>query len=224
MAAEKEQVTALAWLAHNSNWLTVPGGIATGSATAMLNSGNRQLLTDISNLYADYKRGEITRTAYHARRTAKLDQFRRNIGPLFERLLYPKKGVHGAMRQGIRLLPPQISQTEVARLRRIAGHAARGGVVLTGIGVAAGCVEIAHARSLQERNEIFVETVASTAAGFVAGLFIVSSPIGWGTAIVLAIGSSAVSYGAGKFASTAYNLWDDGVDLVNGTGLGKICR
>ena len=222
-AAERERVTTLAWLAHNSNWLTVPGGIASGAATSLLNAGNRQLLLDIGDLYADFKQGRITRTAYKGQRAAKLAQFRSNIGPL-ERLLYPKKGVIGAMRQGINLLPPEISRVEVARLKRLSGHASRGGLVLTGIGLTAGCIAIAHTANTREKNEIFVETVASTSVGLAVGVFLVSNPIGWGAAIVLAVGSAVASYKAGRYAASAYSVWEDPVDFVTAMGVSKICR
>jgi len=226
-AAERERVTALAWLARNSNWLTVPGSVAAGTATSILHAGNRQLLIDIGELYADYKQGRITRTAYRAQRAAKLAQFKSNIGP-FERLLYPKKGVVGAMRQGIRLLPPDISLTEVARLKRLAGFATTGGVILTGVGITAGCISIANTVDRREKNEIFVETIASTTAGMflgtALGVFLVSNPLGWGTALLLAMGSAAASWGAGKGATYAYDKLGNQVDFVNGFGVDKICR
>jgi len=63
--------------------------------------------------------------------------------------------------------------------RAISKH---GGIVLTGVGLTAACMQIANA---QEKNEIFVETIASTIAGvglgFAIGVFLISNPIGWGT-------------------------------------------
>jgi hypothetical protein len=225
---EKERVTALAWLARNSSWLTTPGSVATGTASALLSPGNRQLLTDLGDLHADYKTKRLTRTAYHARRTEKIDLFRRNIGPLFERMLYPKSDVRGAMRQGINLLPPEITSREVARLMRLARHAVKGGVLLTGIGVTAACLEIAHTVDRTEKNEIFIDTVASTLVGsgfgIVVGIFLVSNPVGWGTAVLLAVGGSVASWGAGKFAHYVYDKHGNEIDFVSGLGIDKVCR
>lgn len=93
------------------------------------------------------------------------------------------------------------------RLKRLASYGQHGGYVLAGVGVAASCMQIADEESRQQKNEIFVESVTSTAiglaAGYAIGLFLVSNPVGWGTALVLAAGSAAVSYGSGKFARKA---------------------
>lgn len=51
-----------------------------------------------------------------------------------------------------------------------------------------------------------------------------SNPVGWGTALVLAAGSAAVSYGMGKGARMAYTLSGTEVDLVSGSGVDNICR
>lgn len=181
-------------------------------------------MKDIGDLYADYKTGKISRSTYFTRRAAKLDQFRRNIGPLFERMLYPDKGVSSAMRGRKNLLPNSLMAAEAARLQRIAKYAARGGVVLSGIGVTSACIQIAQTVGTKEKNEIFVDTIVSTSAGFLVGLFVVSNPIGWGSAIVLATGGALGSYLAGKLAAGAYDLWGNNIDLVSGAGVNRICR
>jgi hypothetical protein len=224
---EKERVAALAWLAHNSNWLTIPGSVATGTVSGLLSPGNQQLLKDIGDLYAEYKAGQFSKATYQARRTQKIEQFKRNIG-LFERLLYPNKGVSGSMRGNRNLLPPRLAESEVARLAHIGKYAARGGVVLTGVGVTAACMQIAHTVDPKEKNGIFVETVMSTAVGaglgILIGAFLVSNPIGWGTALVLVTGSSVTSWAMGSVARKGYNLWLEDVDFVTGTGLDRVCR
>ena len=84
------------------------------------------------------------------------------------------------------------------------------------------------AQLLLEKNEIFVETVASTAVGFgsslLVGLFLVSNPVGWGTALVLATGTVALSYASGKGARAAYDQYGSRIDLVSGTGVDSVCR
>jgi hypothetical protein len=113
-------------------------------------------------------------------------------------------------------------------LKKLAAVAKHGGIVLTGVGVAASCMQIADADTTKEKNEIFVETVASTAVGFgsslLVGLFLVSNPVGWGTALVLATGTVALSYASGKGARVAYDQYGSRIDLVSGTGVDSVCR
>ena len=89
-------------------------------------------------------------------------------------------------------------------------------------------MQIANSQNSHEKNEIFVETIASTATSFgasaVFGLFLVSNPIGWGTALVLAAGSAALSYGSGKLARYTYDTVSSQIDFVSGSGIGRICK
>jgi len=225
--SEREQVAALAWLAENTSWLTIPGSIAASAGSNLLNHGNRQLLADIGDLYAEYKADRISKSTYHARRAAKIAEFRRNIGP-FEKLLYPRKGVAGAMRGNRGLLPSTLSKTQVTYLRRMAGYAKNGGIVLTGVGVTAACAQIARTVDQKEKNEIFIETLASTLTGWGAGLAIslllYSNPVGWGTALVLAIGSTTGSWAIGKGSAMLYDVFGNQVDLVRGLAVDKVCK
>jgi len=103
-----------------------------------------------------------------------------------------------------------------------------GGIVLVGVGLTASCMQIAKTQNSHEKNEIFVETIASTTVGIgigaVVGLFLVSNPIGWGTAIVLAVGSAALSYGAGRVARYSYDKSGSKIDFVSGSVIGSVCQ
>jgi len=96
-----------------------------------------------------------------------------------------------------------------------------------GVGVTAACLQIASTTDIKEKNEIFVETVTSTSVGAIAGgiigIFLVSNPITWGAALVLAVGSTAASYALGKFARGAYDAYGE-IDFVAGTGVDRICK
>ena len=152
-----------------------------------------------------------------------------NIGP-FEKWLFGKH----TTRESIRIarsggIPATVNITRnVNKLNRLATLSKAGGIVLVGVGLTASCVQIANTQNIHEKNEIFVETIASTltgvATGFAVGLFLISNPIGWGTAIVLAAGSTALSYGAGKGASYTYDISGTKIDFVSGSGIGNICR
>jgi len=107
-------------------------------------------------------------------------------------------------------------------LKRLGAMSKHGSIALAGVGVTAACMQIASTTDTKEKNEIFVETITSTAVGTilgsgVIGLFLISNPIGWGTAIVLAVGSVAASYGLGKLARIAYDTHGE-IDFVTGMG------
>jgi len=114
------------------------------------------------------------------------------------------------------------------KLTKLASYGKYGGYILAGVGLAAGCVQIANEDNQQKKNEIFVETIASTTVGVVVGwavgVFLVSNPVGWGTALVLAAGTAAVIYIAGEFAQSVYTTKGSKVDLVTGLGVNSICR
>src|SRR5690554_5056794 len=61
------------------------------------------------------------------------------------------------------------------------------------------------------------------AAGVVVGIFLVSNPVGWGTALVLAAGSAAASYGTGVAAKKFYTLKGNELDIVSGLGVDSVC-
>lgn len=219
----------LSWLAHNSNYLVIPGSIVAGTQGNLLSGGNIRLLEQVGDLYAQYKSGGITQNQYEYRRRLLLNQFKNNIGP-FERFLFGSKTTHEAIRIARAGGVPATANIDhhVDHLKRLASYGKYGGYVLTGVGVAASCMQIADTEDRQKKNEIFVETVASTsvglAAGFAVTLFLVSNPVGWGTALVIAAGSAAVSYGSGFLARTAYTTFGKEVDFVSGAGVDSVCR
>src|SRR5690625_6129057 len=72
----------LSWLAERSNHLVIPGSVALGAQTNLLSPGNVRLIEQVSDLYADYKAGLITKGQYDYRRKQSLDRLRQNIGHL----------------------------------------------------------------------------------------------------------------------------------------------
>ncbi|MCF6336995.1 MAG: LysM domain-containing protein [Gammaproteobacteria bacterium] len=225
-----ENFWALAWLEQNSNFLTIPGGIATGAAGNLLSPGNVNLINEISDHYADYKLEKITKAQYDYRRKQALDQLKKNVGPI-EKLLFGNHTTHESIRiaraGGI---PATAHITQHAdRLKNMAAASKGAGIVLIGVGLTAACMKIASTTDTKEKNEIFVETITSTVmgvgSGYVVGAFLVSNPIGWGAAILLAAGSVALSYGSGKGASfLAYDVFGMEVDLVSGSGIDRVCQ
>ncbi len=113
------------------------------------------------------------------------------------------------------------------RLKNLATISKAGGFALVGVGLTSACMQIANTTDIEKKNDIFVETITNTTVGvtggFIIGLFLVSNPIGWGTAIVLAVGSTAASFGLGKLIRNTYDLLGP-IDFVTGTGVGRICK
>jgi len=227
--ADTDSYWALSWLEENSNFLTIPGSIVLGAKGNLVSPGNLSLLTDVSDLYADYKNGIITKGQYDYRRALTLTKLRENVGPM-EKFLFGNKTTHQSIRiaRGGGIPATAHIEKHAVRLNNLAKVSKVGGVVLIGVGLTASCIQIANTKNSEEKNEIFVETVASTSigvvAGFAVGLFLVSNPIGWGTALVLAAGSAAISYGSGKTARYAYDKFGNKIDFVSGSGVDNICQ
>jgi hypothetical protein len=224
--AERRQMWAMAW-AERSGLLLAPGAVAMGTAANLLSEGNLALLRQVGDEYAAYKAsgGRITKGQYDHRRRVLVRQFADHAGPM-EKLLFggarTQEEIRIARAGGV---PYDANiQRQVGRLRGLAKAAGAGGIVLTGVGVAAGCLQIAGTTDQQKRNEIFVETVVSGVIGIGLGFFIVSNPIGWGTALLLATGSAALSYTTGRAAAIGYTAYLEEVDLVSGVGLDRVCR
>lgn len=219
----------LSWLAEHSNHLVIPGSIAMGTQANLLSLGNIRLIEEISDLYAQYRNGQLTKGQYDYQRKLRLDRLRSNIGPM-ERLLFGNQTPHQTVRiaRGGGVPATQNITRQADRLKRLATYGRNSGYLLGGVGVAASCMQIADTDSRQEKNEIFVETIASTSVGLIASaavtLFLVSNPIGWGTAFVLATGTAAISYGAGRYARRSYTASGIEVDFVSGLGVDSVCR
>lgn len=202
-----------------------------GSASNLLSKGNTALLDEVNQLYADYKssKGNITKGQYDYKRKQLLDTFKRNIGPA-ERLLFGNKTTHETIRIARSgALPASTKIThQISRLNHFASLAKGGGIVLTAVGAGVSCRQIANAQSQHEKNGIFAESVASISvgSGLAAGIgvFLVSNPIGWGTALVLAVGTTAIGFASGKGARYAYNSEFKHVDLVKATHIDQVCK
>jgi hypothetical protein len=151
------------------------------------------------DLYAQDKFGGISKNQYDCQRRLLLNQFKNNIGP-FERWLFGNKTSHEAIRiaRGGGIPATKNITDQAARLKRLATYGKHGGYVpSTSIGLA---------------------------AGYAITLFLVSNPVGWGTALVLAAGSAAFSFGSGYLAKKAYTALGSEVDFVSGAGVDSICR
>lgn len=209
--------------------LTLTGTSTPLSATNALLQSNIKPLEEIAEAYGDYRAGKITKGQYDYARRKRITAFRNNIGS-GERLLFGNKRANQVLRMrpggGIRATQPMLAQ--VGRLSKISKYAARGGIILTGVSLAASCHQISHTPDSVERNKIAVEAIAGTAAGFLTGIavsvFLVSNPVGWGVAVAIGVGSAATGYFAGQAAGTIYDQNFRHVPVVETLFIDRICH
>ena len=147
-----ENFWALSWLEQNSNYLTIPGGIAMTANENLLSGGNLSLINSVSDNFANYKSGIITKGQYDYRRKVALDKFKQNIGPM-EKFLFGKNTTHETIRIARTGGVPatQHITRNANRINRLASLAKGGGIVLTGVGVAASCMQIANSQNSHEK-------------------------------------------------------------------------
>ncbi|MFN3417316.1 MAG: hypothetical protein ACK4ZD_13495 [Caldimonas sp.] len=202
-----------------------------GTAANLLSEGNLALLRQVGEEYAAYKAsgGRITKGQYDHRRRVLVRQFAENMGPV-ERWLFRGASTQEAVRIARAGGVPYDHhiQQHSGRLRGLAKAAGVGGILLTGVGLTAACVQIAHTVDRNEKNQIFVETVSSTVfsgvGGLVVGLYLVSNPVGWGTALVLAATLAGSSALVGEGFRALYDHREKQLDLVDSSGIEALCK
>lgn len=199
-------------------------GILLGSQ----DKGNVALLKQVSDAYQSYKSGNLSKGQYDYRRKQLLEKAAKNLGPT-EKLLFKGKTAKEAMRinraKGVR--PTAALHQNTQRLSTISKVAARGRTVLTAVNVGMACHQIANAKTDAKKNEILVETAASTVVGVLGGaavsFFVVATPVGWVAALVLGATTSALSYVSGKSALQYYQMSYGESDLASLTGVSQFC-
>jgi len=193
-------------------------------------SSNLPSLKDIPKKYEQYKAGKISRGQYDYFRQRQLKHYTNNIGPMIKHSVYGSQTPQQVIRidRGKNLIKSTVSmQQHMNKLTKIAKVASKGSIVLVGVGLAASCVQITNTKTRLEKNEIAVETIASTGVGaglgIVASVFLLSNPVGW--TVILAVGAATAlaSVGAGKGFGYLYKTRASHIDLVDELGIDKIC-
>ena len=226
---EQEAFWALAWLDENYGIASTTTAAGFNAFGGLVSQAHNAFLVEVKHLYHQYKRGELTKGAYSGRRIKALETYAQKLGP-FEKLLFKGQTAREAIRiTRSKAMPATgVIDAHLERLSGMAKVASRGGVVLSVAGVGMGCYQIANASTRQEKNEIFVETLGSTAIGAVTGalltLVLFSNPVGWGVALMLGSAAAITSYGAGKGAASLYKNQFRQHDLVDATGVDRLCR
>jgi len=225
-------------LADPSFWVA-SGATVAGSASAVLNDETLRLMRQLLELDAKYiaagagKAPVDLKREYKAARQRIITQLQNATGPM-QKILFGGQNVQEALR----LLKPghavpvnsHVAQ-HAASLRRLATLSKGGGVVLTGVGLTASCLEIGRTADRHQKNLIFVEAISGAAAGVFAGagtaalgFFLVSNPLGWGVAIALGVAGGYGAMGVGKAFRNLYDKRGNQMDLVAATKVDWLCR
>jgi len=205
------------------------GGTALFTLEKTLKS-NMSLLRGIPDAYQQYKSGAITKYDFDKIRSAKLDLYTKNIGPIINKSIYGDVKVKNAFKlaPGRSLNPTKSMTQHLNKLSKISKTASNGGMLLAGAGLAASCYQISQTEAVTEKNEIAVQAIASTTTGVLVGaavsIFLVGTPIGWGVILVVGTISAAASWGAGEIAGGIYKSQYSDVDVVNSLGINTICH
>lgn len=226
----KPQQYAIEELSPAYNYLSL-GSVGLGANLVAMNSllsSNVGPLNDIPQAYTDYRSGKISKGQYDYLRKSRLDAFKNRIGPV-RRLLYGDQTPHQVFRMkntgGMAATKPVVQN--ISKLSKIADVASKGGLVLTVAGLASSCHQIANTNDRHEKNIIAVETATSTfiglGSGVVIGTLLLATPIGWGVALAIGVGSAALSYGAGKGAGKVYDQYLKEYDVVDVLAIDQVC-
>lgn len=226
---EQEMFFMLAWLEENYGILSASVAAGFNTFDGVVNTAHQALIAEVKTSYRLYQQGTITQNQYDYRRQKALKAFAEKVGP-FEKFLMKGKSTQEAIRINRSKSLPATGKIDrmLSRLKGLSQASKYGGILLTGAGLGVGCYQIAQEDNRMRKNEIFVETIASTSAGVISslalGIFLFSTPVGW--TVALAAGASAAfgSFAAGKGAVTLYNIAGQEKDLVGITGVDTVCR
>ena len=191
---------------------------------------NVALAQEVGELYQAYKRGELTKGQYDGRRAKLRKQLSNNLGFLEKRLLRGQTTQQAFRINRFKNMPVTHNiSAYAAHLNRLSSYATYGGgIVLTSIGGKLACDDIAETDNRQQKNEIFVEYVTSTAAGSTAsialGVFMVTTPVGWAVALGLGAAAGFGSMAVGKGMAKLYSMNFEEYDLVSGLGVDQLCK
>ncbi|MCI0507206.1 MAG: hypothetical protein L0Z73_14015 [Gammaproteobacteria bacterium] len=180
--------------------------------------------------YNDFKARKKSRGAYDYKRKQLLNKLDTNLGPT-KRILHGSKPASEVLRisrkRGRR---PTISlEKQSVKMLNIAKKARAGGVVLSAVGLAVACHEIANTADRHTKNEILVESVGGVIGGAVYGglatLAIVAmvTPVGWVAALVIGVGGAVSGLASGYGAKHLYNTRGRHIDFAKSTGVDSLC-
>ena len=225
---EQQAFRILAELEANASLLSATAGGGLNAFGHLVGQGNDALISDISDIYQQYKDGDLSKGQYDYRRRNVLKELSRRMGPFADRIMQGPPNVSLRINRHASVPVTFDIERHAARLSRLSSYARTGGIVLAGVGVTMACKEIANTDDQHEKNEIMVETVMGTlvsvGGGIAVTLFLASNPVGWVLAIGLGVGTAAAGFATGKGARYWYNTNEKKIDLVSMSGIDTLCK
>ncbi|NJM31659.1 MAG: hypothetical protein HC848_00625 [Limnobacter sp.] len=218
----------LAWF--EDSWPSLfNAALSTGASGLGMLTGDRnsRLMHQVMDTYTQYKAGKITKGQYDYARRQTLNTLKNKLGPM-EKILFKGKSTHEALRIARSKAIPATEHIarHANRFRQVSRLASRSSVILAGAGLAMACRDIGNTHSRLEQNEIMVESVISSLAGFGGGylvLFLITGPIGVGAALVLSAAVSAGAWGTGVAIRNIYTTYGTHLDFAGSTGIRALC-
>ena len=226
---EREMFWTLSWLQLNYNFFANGVGVGLNSMGGIARKQNTQFIMDVERAYSEYKSGKIRKGVYDYKRKVALKNYANRVGP-FEKLLFNGKSTQQAIRiNRTKALPANSDIMKYAgKLNKMSKIASQGGIALTVLGVAKGGYDMCQAETLDEKNDILVETlsgaIGGTLVGVGAGILLASTPVGWISVLAIGLISGLSGYGLGQGAKAIYNLDDDPIDFVSLINAQAVCN
>ncbi|WP_420413021.1 hypothetical protein [Roseibium sp.] len=214
MAVTTRAITALGV----AKQVTQVGGTTLSQTASILNTNKRHYF-NVGIDYSRYTRGEITKSQYDYRRRLHLSKLQANLGPL-------ESSLHGnnTVFQKFRMAPGRSNNPTAPFLKQIdaiqdlTGKIKRGGTVLSYIMLPfeAGNIALREKDAIQREiklTKLGTETLTGAMAGavtgrvltrVVVGVALATTPVGWGAALVIGLGSIVAGEIVSHYAGSAY--------------------
>lgn len=225
---QRDIFMALARVQDKYHWLEM-STFGAASFAHISGAGNTNLILQVGDAYEQFKSGKISQSQYTKQRKVLLDKFADNTR-IMQRFFFNGETVHEAVRIKRQKALPATSRitANATKLNHLSKLAKGGGVILAGMGAAVSCENISNTEDRQEKNEIFVEFLASSsvssATGVALGLFFISTPVGWAAALAIGGATIATGWAAGKGAKKLYDSQFKEYDFVKMSNIDKWCN
>jgi len=190
-------------------------------------NANKPLMVEMVKNYETYKAEGITKGQYDYQRKKIISNFNQRMGPL-TRVLNPTRPQSEALRisRTKGRVPTKNITQQISRMGKVAKFAAVGGAVLTAVSLGVACNEIAHTSSIEEKNDILVESVGGVFGGIVTGaiIMLMFTPAGWVAALVVGATGALGGIAIGKGSSFLYDVTGRKIDFASTTGVTTFCN
>jgi hypothetical protein len=227
LAVTARAVTALG----TASVVTGVGGTAMGQVETVL-STNKRHYHNAALEYVRYKRGIIDKPIYDTRRRLHLGYLQDNLGPL-EKPLFGNKTVFETFRMspGRSANPTAPYLRQIDNLDKLRSRIKYGGVALDFVSLGLGIQDIRTTEDPVQKDKKAVSlatgtvaSMAATAVGkriaqvgitrLVVGVALATTPVGWGMALVIGIGSIVAGEIVSHVAASVYEKHFSNIRIV----------